>query len=446
MRGLLNRKHAGRTRDRLRTRGRLSCIAALTACASVFGQAGTPSLAQSWDKTKEELAKYGITPSFVYDGNLLTNGAGGIKAGSIFQGSFYAQMQIDGAKFFGVPGLTLFVSELVTHGPNPENGLVGDAQGVSNVTVRPGYRSYEGWVQYNFLNDHWSVLVGQYDLATEFYRSRTANLFFNYALGTGTAFGLSGVEGPSIYPYTALGGRIAYKPTQNIVFRTAILDGVPLYRPPNDAVSPFRRDDGLLLVSEAAWLRIDRPIDPSLKPQFRIGRFSGLPPYDDKVAFGGWYYTAKFPSLNEVDQFGNPLQKRDSAGAYMMIDKVLYETKDHSQQVSAFLQLGVAEQEVNRFGSYYGSGIAAAGLIPGRPKDEVGIAVAIARNGFSYMQSQMQQGIPVNRAETVIEATYLAQVNAWLAIQPDFQYVIRPNTDPTLRNAMVFQLRAEVAF
>jgi len=130
----------------------------------------------------------------------------------------------------------------------------------------------------------------------------------------------------------------------------------------------------------------------------------------------------------------------------MMIDKVLYETKDHAQQVSAFLQIGVAEQEVNRFGSYYGTGIAAAGLVPARPKDEVGVAVAIARNGFSYMQSQLQQNIPVNRAEMTIEATYLAQINDWLAIQPDFQYVINPNTDPTLRNAWVFQLRAEIAF
>jgi porin len=446
MKGLRNQAHVGHPRD-LQARGeRRFRLATLAASAFVLAQTCTASFAQSWDKTKEQLAKYGIFPTFVYDGNLLTNAAGGVKPGSIFQGTFYAQLKIDGEKFFGVPGMTIFLSELVAHGPNPENGLVGDAQSVSNMTTRPGYRSYEGWVQYNFLGNRWSVLVGQYDLATEFYRSQTANLFFNNAFGTGTAFGLSGVEGPSIYPYTALAARIAYKPVNNLAFRTAILDGVPLYRPPNDAVSPFRKGDGLLIVSEAAWLRIDRPEDPTLHPQFRIGRFSGLPPYDDKVAFGGWYYTAKFPSLNEVDQFGNPLQKRDSAGAYMMVDKVLYETKDHTQQVSAFLQLGVAEQEVNRFGSYYGTGLAAAGLIPGRPKDEVGVAVAIARNGFSYMQSQLQQSIPVNRAETTIEATYLAQINDWLAIQPDFQYVVHPNTDPTLRNAWVFQLRAELAF
>ena len=35
-----------------------------------------PSSAQTWDKVKEDLASRGITPSLVYDGNLLTDGAG----------------------------------------------------------------------------------------------------------------------------------------------------------------------------------------------------------------------------------------------------------------------------------------------------------------------------------------------------------------------------------
>lgn len=140
---------------------------------------------------------------------MLTDGAGGLKRDSIFQGNLYLQMRIDSEKAFGFPGMKLFFSELVAHGPNPEDGLVGDAQGVNNVTARPGFRTYENWVRYNFFDNRWSVLVGQYDLATEFYTSQTANLFFNSAFGTGNDIALTGLEGPSIYPYTSLGGRIA---------------------------------------------------------------------------------------------------------------------------------------------------------------------------------------------------------------------------------------------
>jgi hypothetical protein len=36
-------------------------------------------------------------------------------------------------------------------------------------------------------------------------------------------FGLPGVEGPSIFRFTALRARIAYRPTENFVIRTATL-------------------------------------------------------------------------------------------------------------------------------------------------------------------------------------------------------------------------------
>jgi porin len=164
------------------------------------------------------------------------------------------------------------------------------------------------------------------------------------------------------------------------------------------------------------------------------------------VAAGAWYYTAKFNSLSEFDAMGNPLQHRGSRGAYLAIDRVLSETVDHKNQIGAFLQLGISEQEVNRFGSYIGAGIAVQGLIAGRPNDEIGFAIASARNGFSYMQSQLRSGLPVDRAETTLEGTYLFQVNSSVAVQPNVQYVIHPNTDPTVRNALVFQLRLELGF
>ena len=44
------------------------------------------------------------------------------------------------------------------------------------------------------------------------------------------------------------------------------------------------------------------------------------------------------------------------------------------------------------------------------------------------------------------QLTYLAQIASRLAVQPDFQYVIHPNTDAIVPNGRAFQLRFEVAF
>jgi porin len=52
----------------------------------------------------------------------------------------------------------------------------------------------------------------------------------------------------------------------------------------------------------------------------------------------------------------------------------------------------------------------------------------------------------VTNAEKAIELTYLIPVTAWLALQPDLQYVITPNTTPAIPNALAFQLRLEMSF
>ena len=72
-----------------------ACTSMLALAAFTLASGYHPASAQTWDKMKEDLAARGITPSLVYDGNLLTNAAGGLKQDSIFQGSLYLQMRID---------------------------------------------------------------------------------------------------------------------------------------------------------------------------------------------------------------------------------------------------------------------------------------------------------------------------------------------------------------
>ena len=55
-------------------------------------------------------------------------------------------------------------------------------------------------------------------------------------------------------------------------------------------------------------------------------------------------------------------------------------------------------------------------------------------------------GSAASRTETTLEATYLAQIDKALTVQPDLQYVIHPGTDRTRANAWVAQLRFEVSY
>ena len=45
-----------------------------------------------------------------------------------------------------------------------------------------------------------------------------------------------------------------------------------------------------------------------------------------------------------------------------------------------------------------------------------------------------------------VELTYRFLATRWLYVQPDLQYVINPDTDPTRRNAVVAGVRLTASF
>src|SRR5258706_3130621 len=185
-----------------------------------------------------------VVTALVYDGDAFADLAGGLRRGTTYLGTLRFQLTADGSRLAGVPGMTLYVEGLNIHGGHPSS-FAGDAQGVSNLEGPARSMLYEGWIQQNLFRGHLSILAGRYDLNTEFYRLQSAGLFLNSSFGIGPEFSQSGRSGPSIFPNTSPGVRIAWKPARGVVLRTAILDGVPVERP--EARKLFARGDGLLL-------------------------------------------------------------------------------------------------------------------------------------------------------------------------------------------------------
>jgi porin len=317
---------------------------------------------------------------------------------------------------------------------------------VSNLEAPGGGQLYEAWFQQNLFGDRLSALVGRYDLNTEFYRLQSAALFLNSSFGVGPEFSQSGRGGPSIFPDTSVGARLAFKPARDVIFRVAILDGAPVDRP-DGGHRVFAKGDGLLLVGEAAFLSRPAPEGRPLRSRFRIGRGAGLSPYEGKLAVGGWYYTAEFDDLSERGAAERPVRHSGSAGAYVLADELVNRSAARpSRQINLFAQLGFGDSRVNRFGFYAGGGLVFSGLLPALENDELGLAVSIARNGSHFIELLRQKAVPVTGAETTVELTYLLQVGKHVALQPNLQYIMRPGTDPTRKNALAAALRFELSY
>ncbi len=78
-----------------------------------------------------------------------------------------------------------------------------------------------------------------------------------------------------------------------------------------------------------------------------------------------------------------------------------------------------------------------------RDEDQAGLSVGQARIGSHYMLAQASTH--PRRAETTVELSYLPRASKYVTVQPDIQYVMHPNTDPALADALVLQVRFEIA-
>jgi len=390
------------------------------------------------------LAQRGIAPAAVYDGSAFGNGVGGLQRRAAYSGNLTLRLTLDLDRLLHWSGATFYASGVWIHGGQPSH-LSGDAQGVSNISAPPAAQLEELWLQQNWNGHALSGLVGVFDPSREFYRLQAAGLFINSSFGTGPEFSQSGSAGPGVFPNTSLGVRLAYKPLRRLLVRAALLDGAPLRRA-DGSYAAFRTGDGGLFLSEVAFLQ--RPNSDPMQPsqRFRLGRFSNLPAYDHKLAFGAWHYSATFDDLSDLQPDGQPLPRHGSTGAYLIGEARLPRTNDGSpRRQSAFVQLGISDARSARFGSYFGAGIVCSAVTGEWANDELGLAIAVARNGSHYLAAQREQALPVRRAEVTVELTYLVQLTSFLALQPDLQYVVHPNTDPELGNALAATLRFELA-
>ncbi|MDX2142838.1 MAG: carbohydrate porin [Rhodospirillaceae bacterium] len=365
-----------------------------------------------------------VSLAVTYTGDIWANTTGGLKTGEKYLDNLDLTAAIDAEQAFNIPGGTFFFYGLYNNNTTLSDTLVGDAQTVSNIDTTTAFRLYEAWYEQQFGDGLGSLKMGLFDLNSEFDAIDTAGLFLSSSHGIGPDFSQTGQNGPSIFPVTSLAARLQFQVTDSVLVRAAVLDGVPgsLVHPRRTAIK-LGNGDSALLVGE-----IEADLNGTI------------------AAAGLWHYTAKFDDLIAVDRTGAPLRRGGNTGFYVEAERQVTAPDNDERGLSVFGRFGVAESEINQFGSYAGAGLSYTGLLAGRPEDQIGLAVAHATNGKTFRRVQTLAGAPVDKAETSIELTYRAPLTEWLTVQPDAQWVINPGTDPTLKNAFVVGLRFEIGF
>ncbi len=110
--------------------------------------------------------------------------------------------------------------------------------------------------------------------------------------------------------------------------------------------------------------------------------------------------------------------------------------KDNSG-ISGFFQFGANNSETLRMNQFFGSGLTAFGLVPGRSQDSAGAGMACSwLNGNIFHRS----------SELMFQVYYQAHIVAATYVEPAISYIPTPGTNPDLDAAWATTLRVTVLF
>ncbi len=135
-----------------------------------------------------------------WTGDFATVASGGLDRGDRHMG--LVELTFDDGFVFAGRGNSLHLSVQHVYGGGFSEFQVGDLQTVSNIDADDGTRLFEAWVEVP-LSESSSVLLGRYDLNTEFDAIEAGGLFLSSSQGVGPDISQTGAAGPSIFPRTA---------------------------------------------------------------------------------------------------------------------------------------------------------------------------------------------------------------------------------------------------
>lgn len=279
-------------------------------------------------------------------------------------------------------------------GADPSMSLTGDAQVTSNIAAPAANRVYEFWYEHLLFERTLGMRAGIIDLNKYFDAVPGSAALNNSSFGIQPALSFNAPA--SIFPKPGWGATVAAHASDTVQLQFGWFQGHPAERD-----RPFGR--GRMLIGEA---------------QYQTGATAPL------WMLGVWQYTQPAGS-----GYGEPGSVWGAYGAWS--------TPFAQGQRRLFLQLGVSPLQASAVPYYLEAGYTWRGPFASRAHDSVSVGMARA-----WLRAPNRV-----KAETALEANYAMQLNPFLTLAPDLQYIITPLRQPAAppSNAWVFMLRLYAA-
>lgn len=394
-----------------------------------------------WLGMRKSLADHGVQIGGYWKGYwYLVTGGGRTqgRARSTFDEELKFQVTLDLEKLLGIPGLTADGDVRWRDGEDV-NKFVGASPGFNPSPIQTGKnwrmgQAYLTWKSGEIfpVRDMFTVSGGWQDPYNFFGVQPLSKFFTNNVIVANKGVGLSGIPWSS--SYEAWGGYLRVKPVDWAYMQAGLYMAIPgatatanhgLYF---QGASPAG-SNGMFFLAETG-------VTPAWGPDQLEGKYAvgflhfGL----ESTAFSGGTYDQRWDIYFQLDQ----RIYREPGGTGKSLQ---------SQGLTWINWFNYSPNNLSNVPFYFHTGLVYEGLIPGREKDQLGVAMALGNYSDDRIAARRERGLTTQDTyEAVVEIDYKIAINRFLYTKPFWQYLIRPNADGVVPNANVFGVEFNVKF
>jgi porin len=402
-----------------------------------------------WGGLRSALHNDGIDVTLDWIGEVAGNVSGGVKQGTTYAGQVGVGVDIDGEKLFGIKGFSTHMVLVNRQGANDSQNFgdnlipVQEIYGAGgNVLVHLVY----AYAEQSLANGRVDLAVGWMPVLNDFDASPLNCNFMNNGL-CGNPKELPGGDiGMSSYPDAVWGGRVRVRPTPQTYIQTGVYEvNQGLY------TTQFDRTGLEFGTSQASGVEVpvEAAYEPLVGPQSMPGHYKIGFAYDSST--NNQFFNNAGELLNGTRATGN------KTNYWLAADQMI--VRNGPGAADGIILLAGYVHSDPALSAYADQVYVAAldrGFWPARPLDTIGVLFNYQHVSDQLANEQaadMEFGLPLANGATSIQTTeenievnYDIHVMRGVNFQPDFQYVVRPNAQANIRNAVVLGFKSHISF
>ncbi len=373
----------------------------------------------------------GVTSVNIYQQNMRGGTSTKNKRGR-FNGLYTLEVGADFERLFGLEGIGFYAAAegYWSRTGDIDGASVGSAFGVNGQAgARRSLDVLEAWFEGSLFDGAVRLRAGKLDIAGGFESGGSPVAFDvgTYAGDTASQFLNTGLESNAGIPFPdeGIGAVLFYNPVDWWYGAVGVVDAQTDNRE-TGLRTAFYDEDYFFYVFETG-----------LTPQLN----------SKKGPLAGAYRVGLWVDGQDKARFTNGKNYRDDTGVYVSCDQMIRKENDDpedSQGVGAFFRWGYANSDLNEIGNFWSFGFQYQGLVDGCDDDVLGLGMA--RGIFSDHSGANDGAGYTEHAETAYEVYYNAAINDSWTLSPTLQYIADPGGTKGASDAVVFGIRAVVAF